>query len=162
VRLVESYLFFNLNSSEKISAFTKIIGQMSITGLRKQMPMLDNEHVCRLNDAVNMSNMDVFIGTIRLRVKVHALKQIVGKTAENDWLRAKLSAHPIGQQAVPTAGRTLCINSKFDNNYNIFKVIETSDTFGVRFVCIWGERKGQEVFFQDINEVINLVNIKRS
>jgi hypothetical protein len=159
VRVGENYSFFSLDSSPKIAAFTKIFGEMSVAGKRRWMPKVDAEHGYRQSDAVNMTTkLEVYISTTKLRARVPAFKQIVGKTVEDDWLWVQLSAYPIEQQAVLPVARTLLITAKFDYHG---RVVEANGNDGVCCQCIWGEQKEVELVFQDINEVIHLVNLQQ-
>jgi hypothetical protein len=158
VVLSEPYVYFNLDSSEAISSFTSIIGELSLAGLCRRMPKLDEELDCRFNDAMNLTNkIEVYIGTNKLRLRVHACKHIIGRIIENDWFRTQLSSQPIVQADV----RQVRINSKFDYNNGTYKVVNTAEQKGVPAVCIWGEQRGEGVLFDDINEVLLLVNRKR-
>jgi hypothetical protein len=64
--------------------------------------------------------------------------------------------HPVVEQAM----EEIRINSKFDYNNGSYKVISSNEE-GVRAICIWGEQRGKELIFENINEVVALVVAKR-
>ncbi len=64
------------------------------------------------------------------------------------------------QQQGEDATWSIRLNSRFDYNNNLFKVISASGQ-GVEALCLWGESMGETVVFPTINEVLQLVNQKR-
>jgi hypothetical protein len=52
------------------------------------------------------------------------------------------------------------INSKFDYSNGTYKDISSNEE-GIHAICIWGEQRGQELIFENINEVVALVVTKR-
>ena len=65
------------------------------------------------------------------------------------------------QQTHQAPVRRLQINSKFDYNNSMFKVVSADEHQGVQAVCVWGELLGQEIHFENLGEVLELVNQKR-
>jgi hypothetical protein len=91
-----------------------------------------------------------------LRLRVYAFLHIIGNPIQHDWLQHQLSSRPVMQEAT----EEIRINSKFDYNNGTYKVISFNEE-GVRAICIWGEQRGQELIFENINEVVALVVAKR-
>jgi hypothetical protein len=119
VGLVEEYVLFTLDSSNKLEALQKIIGEMAIIGVRITQPKSNTEHVLRQNDAINMTTgLQLYISSNTLRVRHRAFKQIIGQpiSDDNEWLRGQLSslsnvAEPAAQ---PHQRLQLHMRSKFD------------------------------------------------
>jgi hypothetical protein len=157
IMLSEDYQYFDLDTPVAISSFSRFIGDMSVVGLRRRMPKLNIEYDCRLNDGVNMTKrIEVFINSNMLRLRVYAFLHIIGNPIQHDWLQHQLSSRPVMQEAT----EEIRINSKFDYNNGTYKVISFNEE-GVRAICIWGEQRGQELIFENINEVVALEVAKR-
>ncbi len=157
VHLVENYVYFNLDSIDRLAALTRIIGEMAVIGVRLRQPKVNSDHAIRTMDAVNMTTkLELYFSSSKLRLKVDAFEHIIGQPTQNVWLREQLSAVPV----VPQQGRPLCLRSKFDYNNNMFKVISANIGTGVVARCIWGDQKGVEVTFY-FDEALHLVNLKQ-
>lgn len=158
IMLLEQFQYLNFESAEGISCFSRFFGAMSVVGLRRRIPKANTEHECRVNDGVNMtSRIEVSVNANSLILRTHAFLHIVGNPVHNnDWLQQQLSTHRPAVIITPQ----LRVNSKFDFNNNTYKVIDASDQ-GVRVLSIWGDQKGEELLFGDVNEVVELVAAKR-
>lgn len=54
VKVCDSFLLYVIQSPEAIHLFSRIIGEMSVIGIRKHMPKVDVERVCGQHDSLNM------------------------------------------------------------------------------------------------------------
>jgi hypothetical protein len=118
------------------------------------------QNLC-INDAINVtSKIELYVSSSKLQLRVHAFKHQVSDQTENLWLQGQLSAHIAPQQMPQAEVQNVRINSKFDYNNSLFKVLGTTKNGAFRAVCVWGEQKGEEFTF-DTTEVVELVNRKR-
>jgi hypothetical protein len=56
---------------------------------------------------------------------------------------------------------TLKVNSKFDYDGNVCKVVSVNPDRTVLALSLWGPRKGEDIVFNTVEEVVNFVNAKR-
>jgi len=91
------------------------------------------------------------------------LKHIVGETSNNNKIIAQTTDQhqPIQNEVGHDTHQTLRIGSTFDYDEEVFKVVSTCHLGGIMAKCIWGNKKGAEVHFDNAREVIELVNRKR-
>jgi hypothetical protein len=162
VQTKDLFFLFNFDSEVKMVSLQKLIGEMSVVGVRVKKPRKNEEFQVSLNSTLNMrSRIEVYLGKQRLKVKVHAFKHNIGaETCNHAWLSMQLAQRTPAQQQGEDATRSIRLNSRFDYNNNLFKVISVSDQ-GVEALCLWGESKNETVVFPLINEVLQLVNQKR-
>ncbi len=162
VEAKDSYFLFDFDSEAKIAALQKLIGEMSVVGVRVKKPRKGEEFQVNVNCTLNMSSrIELYLGKRMLKVKVHAFKHIIGAdTCNHAWLSMQLAQRAPCQQQDEEATRSIRLNSRFDYNNSLFKVVSASNQ-GVEALCLWGESKGQTMVFPSVNEVLQLVNQKR-
>jgi hypothetical protein len=156
------YSLFDFDSEVKMASLQKLIGEMSVVGVRVRKPRKNEELQVSLNSTLNMSSrIELYLSKRMLKVKVHAFKYNVGSdTCNHAWLSMQLAQRTPCQQPGTEVTRSIRLNSRFDYNNNLFKVISASDQ-GVEALCLWGESKGETLVFPSINEVLQLANEKR-
>jgi hypothetical protein len=126
------YLYFALNTEEKISSLSGIIGSMSVCSIWKGIPRksMDSESVMRVNDLINVvDKMDLYVNSSRVKLCRFTFWHQVGQPTS----LARLLAHvgnpepreEVAVASVPTrAGAMLRIDSAFDHLGNVHKVIK--------------------------------------
>jgi hypothetical protein len=106
------------------------------------------------------SRIELYVSKKKLKLRCHAFGYIIGHDRPNNgWLALQL-AQRVPQITPQQQPRAIRINSRFDYNNSLYKVISaTAD--GIQALCLWGDSQGQTVLFADIEEVVQLVNEKR-
>jgi hypothetical protein len=161
VRAPTTYSFFNLDSEEKIDFFGKLIGDFSLVGIRARRPKLDKDFDVKRNDALNMvTKMEVYLSHTKLRLKVYAFKHLVGDTTQHQWLSKQLSITTPAMQGGELSN-TVRINSRFDYNGSLFKVVAADGNDQVQATCLWGEQVGMQLTLP-LDVVRGLVKRKRN
>ncbi len=88
---------------------------------------MDAEHDLKINDALNVvTKMELFVCSTKIRIKVRAVKHIVGDTAQMEWLRRELHLCPAAQPR-PVLTQAIRIHSRFDYNGSLFKVASVDE-----------------------------------
>lgn len=161
VRAPTSYSFFNLDTEAKIEFLGKIIGDFSLVGIRARKPKLDLELGLKINDALNMtSKMGVYLSCTKIRIKVCAFKHLVGDATQHEWLSKQLPSTATPQYAT-VSNDTVRINSRFDYNGSLFKVVAVDNNEQCLAVCLWGQQVGIQLTFP-LELVSGLVKRKRN
>ncbi len=161
VRAPTTYSFFNLDTEEKIDFFGKLIGDFSLVGIRARRPKLDKDFDVKRNDALNMvTKMEVYLSHTKLRLKVYAFKHLVGDTTQHQWLSKQLSITTPAMQGGELSN-TVRINSRFDYNGSLFKVVAADGNDQVQATCLWGEQVGMQLTLP-LDVVRGLVKRKRN
>jgi hypothetical protein len=146
----EKYLYslFDFASEVKMVSLQKLIGKMSVVGVRVKKPRKNEELRVSLNSTLNMSSrIELYLSKRMLKVKVHAFKYNIGAdTCNHAWLSMQLAQRTPCQQPGTEATRSIRLNSQFDYNNNLFKVISASDQ-GVEALCLWRVSKGETLVF---------------
>jgi hypothetical protein len=169
----QEYKLFNLDTAERVELFGRLIGATSIFGIRKRKPKLGSEVSTKRLDAINvLSRLELYISYSMLKIRLYAYKHIVGEDATmNHRLLEELGEthpsadeHPLMQATPATSTRSMSslrINSKFDYNGNVCKVLSVNSDGMVLTSCLWGPHAGEEITFDSVEEVARLVNLKR-
>jgi len=114
----------------------------------------------RLYDVLNItSKMDLFISHGKVKVRIHANQHIIGvDNTQNILVLAQSNLNTENQTQLHQEASVLQINSKFDYNGNVCKVVLVHDNGTVLTSSVWGSRKGEEIIFNSIEQVLQLVN----
>jgi hypothetical protein len=161
------YLYFSLDTEEKISSLTGIIGSMSVFGVQKRIPRksMDSESVMRVNDLINVvDKMDLYINPSRKKLRIFAFRHQVGQPTSLAHLLAHIgNPEPREEVAVAgvqtRAGAMLRIGSAFDHLGNVYKVIKDLPDGRVLCKSVWGALQGNDAWF-DRAEVVKMVSEK--
>jgi len=97
-----------------------------------------------------------------LKIRVHSFKYLVGDETNCACLLKQLSDSQPPSQTHTEAPPTIRTNSKFDFNSSVYSVVRQEDNGMILTVCVWGERKGEQLLFENAAEVIELVRRKRN
>lgn len=69
VSIQQSYSYFSVEREEQISALGKILGQMSVFGIRARMPQQNSVRAIKVMDAINcMSKAELFIALLHVKI----------------------------------------------------------------------------------------------
>ena len=124
-------------------------------------------------DAINvLSRLELYVSYSSLKVRLYAYKHVVGADAtqhrrlleELGGTQQGTNANVVGQQNADRGANaisSLRVNSKFDYNGNLFKVVSVSHDGNVLTTCLWGPQSGENITFHSVEEVARLVNLKR-
>ena len=127
IRVCSTYCYFNLDTEDKLKLLTKLIGIFSLVGIRARKPKLDIEHDLKVHDALNVvTKIELLVSSTKIRIKVRAVKHIVGDTAQMEWLCRELHLCPAAQPREVLA-QAIRINSRFDYNGSLFKVASVDE-----------------------------------
>jgi hypothetical protein len=165
VSISDSYKLYSLDSPELIQQFTKLIGASSFLGIRRPKPKLGGAVTTKMNDAMNvLSKVYLYIGYSNVRLWLHAYQHIVGIDAHNNiplisCIPREALPRPEVISELPSG--VLRINSKFDYQGNVCKVVSVNSNGSVCTCSLWGPQKGDEIIFNSVREVLQLVNAKR-
>jgi hypothetical protein len=114
-----------------LQSLKNLLGEMAFVGIRRRKPKSGSEEYVRLNDTVNMtSKVELYISKFKLRLRIFAFKHQVGNTTTNQWLTGQFSAGAT-QQTPQAPVRRQQINSKFDYNNSMFKVVRADEHQGI-------------------------------
>ena len=169
----QQYKCFNLDSAEAIEVFSGLLGATFLFGIWKRKPKLGSEISTKMLDAINvLSRLELYVSYSSLKVRLYAYKHVVGADAtqhrrlleELGGTQQGTNANVVGQQNADRGANvisSLRVNSKFDYNGNLFKVVSVSHDGNVLTTCLWGPQSGENITFHSVEEVARLVNLKR-
>jgi hypothetical protein len=158
-----AYKYYCLDSNELILKFTKLIGAPTMVGVRKRKPNLRTVSTTKSLDCINvLSKADIYISYAKIRLRLHAYRHVLGVDTNNN-VSLLTNLPPLEPNAVITNQpiSTLKVNSKFDYDGNVCKVVSVSPDQTVLALSLWGPRKGEDIVFNTVEEVVNFVNAKR-
>lgn len=117
VQTKESFQLFNFDSEAKLASFQKLIGEMSIVGVRMKRPRLSTEFEVSMNSLLNMtSQIELYLSSMKLKLKCHAFGHVIGNDRpSNEWLALQLTQR-LPQGTIQEQARSIRINSRFDHN----------------------------------------------
>ena len=117
----------------------------------------------RLYDVLNItSKMDLLISYGKVKAHIHAKRHIIGvDNTENALVLAQSNFNTENQTQLQQEASVLRINSKFDCNGNVCKIVVVHDNGTVLTSSVWGPRKGEEIIFNSTEGVLSLVNRKK-
>ena len=110
----------------------------------------------RLYDVLNItSKMDLFIFYGKVKVRIHANRHIIGvDNTQNILVLAQSNLNTENQTQLHQEASVLQINSQFDYNGNVCKVVLVHDNGTVLTSSVWGSRKGGEIIFNSTEQVL--------
>jgi len=112
------------------------------------------------NDTLNMvTKLEIYLSYTKIRLKVTAFKHLVGDTTQHQWLSKQVPSTPVMQRG--DASNTVRINSRFDYNGLLFKVVGVGGNDQVLATCLWGEQVGMQLTLP-LDLVVGLVKRKRN
>jgi hypothetical protein len=151
-----------LDSNEHILKFTKLIGAPTMVGVRKRKPKLHTVSTTKRNDLSNvLSKTDIYISYAMIRLCLHAYCHVVGVDAnKNVPLLSNLPPPETDPATINYPISMLRVNSKFDYEGNVCKVVSVNPDGTVLTLSVWGPRTGEEIMFNTTKEVVNLVSAK--
>ena len=167
VSISYKYLYFSLDTEEKLSVFAGIIGSMSVFGVRKRIPnkRQNSESIMRYNDLVNVvEKIDLYISSSRVKLRLFASRHQVGQPCTHVQLLNEIgnpeAREEVAVDGVVTRSNILRINSSFDYNGNVYRVVKEMPDGRILCKSVWGTLKGNESWFDKL-DVIRMVKEKR-
>jgi hypothetical protein len=114
-------------------------------------------------DAVNcLSKAEFFVALSHIKIRLHALKHIVGERTDNQPLAGHIQSdlpheHVNGHRNQTRSMVNLRIGSKFECNGSLYEVVDVLPDGNILSLCRWGGNVGSELTLSSEN-VLTLVN----